>query len=96
MTSFYTGKVVEIDYTNWKGERRYRRVVPRDMWFGISRWHHERQWFLRAWCLESNEQREFCMATIHDWRSAALKAKGPTPKDIDDGIRTGERFSLEK
>jgi hypothetical protein len=36
------------------------------------------------------------IADEYEAQIAALKAKGPTPKDIDDGIRTGERFSLEK
>lgn len=85
MTSFYDGKVVEIDYTNWKGERRWRRVVPRDVWFGISRWHHERQWFMRGWCLESGEQREFCMATIHGWREASDQSL-PWRKESENNV----------
>lgn len=54
-----------IDYTNWKGERRNRRVMPLTLWFGVSEFHDEAQWFLRAIDLERNVMRDFSLSTIH-------------------------------
>jgi len=68
--SFYTGKIVEIDYVNWRSERRVRRIVPRDVRFGTNEWHPTPQWFLLAVCLEKCDLREFALSGIRAWRSA--------------------------
>ena len=56
---------IVLDYTNWKGERRDRRVMPLTLWFGVSEFHDEAQWFIRAIDLERNVMRDFALATIH-------------------------------
>jgi predicted DNA-binding transcriptional regulator YafY len=56
---------IVLDYTNWKGERRDRRVMPLTLWFGVSEFHNEPQWFIRAMDLERNAMRDFALATIH-------------------------------
>jgi hypothetical protein len=71
MTSFYDGKVVEVDYTNWRGVRRLRRLVPRTIRFGRSEFHDDEQWLLVATCLESCRELEFSIKTIHSWRVAS-------------------------
>ena len=60
--------IVEIDYINWKGERRVRSIRPIRAWFGKTIYHPEPQWLWAAWCLESMEERDFAMAGIHAWR----------------------------
>jgi hypothetical protein len=37
-----------IDYTNWKGERRPRTIVPLRVFYGRSEFHQEPQWFIHA------------------------------------------------
>jgi predicted DNA-binding transcriptional regulator YafY len=61
------GKVVTIDYKNWAGERRLRRIQPIRMEFGSNVWHHEPQWLLVALDLENGEERAFAMKDIHSW-----------------------------
>lgn len=62
-------RAVTIDYTNWRGERRERRVVPREIWFGLSPYHPDRcRWFLSALDTEMGEERSFAMDSIHSWR----------------------------
>ena len=56
---------VELDYTNWKGERRWRRVLPRKLWYGMTNYHREPQWFIRAVDLEKNATRDFALRDIH-------------------------------
>lgn len=61
---------VMIDYTNWHGERRWRRVRPLRMSFENSEWHHDTQWIMHAIDVEYAAVREFAMKDIHAWKSA--------------------------
>jgi predicted DNA-binding transcriptional regulator YafY len=56
---------IVLDYTNWKGERKDRRIMPLTLWFGVSEFHDEPQWFIRAMDLDRNVMRDFSLATIH-------------------------------
>lgn len=58
---------VNIDYTNWRGERSIRTIIPYSIRFGISGWHTEPQWLLRAFDVDKGDDREFAMADIHRW-----------------------------
>jgi hypothetical protein len=60
---------VMIDYTNWRGERRVRHVLPFDMEFTESEWHPQPQWILKALDMERSDgvMRDFAMAHIHSW-----------------------------
>lgn len=62
-----TDLIVEIEYTNWRGERARRLIIPSTIRFGGSHWHKEQQWLLRAWDISKGEAREFAMKDIHDW-----------------------------
>lgn len=61
---------VEIDYTNWRGERSRRRVLPLSWRFGSNEWHTTDQWLMTAHDLEKDAEREFAMSGIHSWRIA--------------------------
>lgn len=56
-----------IDYTNWRGERYWRKILPIAIWHGTTEWHHEPQWFLRAMDIEKGELRDFAMTNINGW-----------------------------
>jgi predicted DNA-binding transcriptional regulator YafY len=58
---------VIIDYTNWKGQRAARRIVPRRIYFGRTDYHKEPQWLLDAYCRVKDEERTFAIADIHMW-----------------------------
>lgn len=62
---------VEIDYTNWRGERAKRIIRPLQIWFGSTEWHPEPQWFLSAFDLAKANSRDFAMKDIHGWEGAA-------------------------
>lgn len=66
--SFYD--LVMIDYTNWRGIRRKRVVVPVAITFEGSVWHPERQWLLKARDVEKGDERFFAMKDIHSWEPA--------------------------
>lgn len=58
---------VQLDYTNWKGVRGPRVIIPLLMTFGTNVWHREPQWLLYALDCEKNEERSFAMRDIHSW-----------------------------
>lgn len=62
------GKVVSIDYTNWRGERGLRKIVPVRIYFGQTSWHPGDQWLLEAIDVDKGELRTFSMSHIHEWR----------------------------
>lgn len=58
---------VTIDYTNWRGERRLRTIVPKFVSFGANQWHKTPCWLLDAYDVEANEIRSFRLADVHSW-----------------------------
>jgi len=60
-------KIVGIDYTNWRGERTLREIIPISIRFGTSEWHPEPQWLLLAYDIDKQAEREFAMDGIHKW-----------------------------
>jgi len=61
------GLLVEIDYTNWKGERARRVIEPLRLSFGSNEWHQEPQWLLEAIDVEKDCERTFALKNIHAW-----------------------------
>ena len=59
--------VVKIDYTNWKGERSFRYIVPVKCFFGSNEWHTAPQWLLEATDVEKNALRTFAIKDIHSF-----------------------------
>ena len=64
-----TSVVVEIDYTNQRGERSTRRVVPLRWDFKSTPHHRKMQWMMQAIDLDKNDIRDFAMADIQGWRT---------------------------
>ncbi len=62
--------VVAIDYTNYRGERAIRRILPLRMRFAATEWHPERQWLLTAIDVEKDAERDFAMRDVHSWAPA--------------------------
>jgi hypothetical protein len=72
---------VEIDYLNWRGERRKRivRVIEGSFRFGANDWHTDPQYLFKAYCVESGDEREFAMSGLYGWRpvgSDELRKRG--------------------
>lgn len=61
-------KIVEIDYTNYRGERGVRQIQPKKLFFGSNEWHPKEQWLLEALDLSKKADRLFAMSEIHSWR----------------------------
>ncbi len=75
-------RAVVLDYTNWRGERRARRVLPRGLRFGATAEHAEPGWLLDALDLEKGEARAFALTGVHGWRAAAAEEEAPAEKGV--------------
>lgn len=60
-------EIVQIVYTNYRGETNVRKIVPQRVWFGESDWHRGPQWFLEAVDLEKNAERSFALKDVRCW-----------------------------
>jgi predicted DNA-binding transcriptional regulator YafY len=66
MDQFDLARAVDIDYTNHKGERRVRKIVPVGvMHFANNQWYPTDQWLFNAIDIEKNEMRSFSLNNIH-------------------------------
>lgn len=58
---------VAIDYTNWKGKRRWYLIKPLRLVHGSNEYHKEKQWLLEAFDVQEKAIRTFAMKDIHRW-----------------------------
>ena len=63
--------VVRIDYTNHRGTRSDRVVLPVELRHEATEHHPERQWLLDAWDLGKRALRTFAMQDVHSWSPAS-------------------------
>ena len=62
-------KVANILYTNYKGERAWRQILPVRIWYGSTEWHPEAQWFMDAEDVLRGCTRSFALSDIALWKS---------------------------
>jgi predicted DNA-binding transcriptional regulator YafY len=66
--SIDTNKTIKILYTNYRGEKGHREILPEKIWFGSTQWHEEEHWLLDALDVKKGESRNFAMKDIHEWK----------------------------
>lgn len=64
---------VYIDYTNHRGERSIRHILPIAMAFFSNEWHPEEQWLLISRDIVKDEGRSFAVKDIHRWSPDPLE-----------------------
>jgi predicted DNA-binding transcriptional regulator YafY len=60
-------KTVEIVYTNWEKKTSVRKILPRNIFFGPTKYHLAPQWILEAFDVNKQEVRFFAMKDIIKW-----------------------------
>lgn len=55
------GVAHRVLYTNYKGERRERCIIPIHLWYGSTEYHPEPQWLMQALDKEKQQVRDFAM-----------------------------------
>lgn len=74
------GRVIRINYRNYKGETRLRTIIPASVWWGATEWHPEEQWLLEALDFEKGEMRDFA---LKDFCSVPQEAEDElTPQEV--------------
>jgi predicted DNA-binding transcriptional regulator YafY len=65
-------QVVVIDYTNWRGERSARQIIPEAHTFRFedTPYHPGPQWVFDAFDCGKAEVRTFAMKGVHSWSPA--------------------------
>ena len=58
---------VRICYTNHRGERRERVILPTRIYFGSNEWHKEPQWLMLVHDFEKGESRHIAVKDISSW-----------------------------
>ena len=53
--------VMEVAYTNYRGEKSIRRITPHSVRYGSTTWHVDQQWLLKAWDHHKMAVREFAL-----------------------------------
>lgn len=62
-------QLVDIDYTNYRGDRAIRTVMPIEIFYGTNKFHPGEQWLLLAHTLDRDgDKRTFAMRDIHSWK----------------------------
>lgn len=56
----------KIDYTNYKGERRLRDVIPQSLKFEKGNPYHGDSWILEAYDVEKRRVRFFDLKCVHN------------------------------
>ena len=64
--SFMERRMVVLDYTNYRGERRQYIVVPIKLWFAKTEYHPCAQWLLMAH-VPGKGRRDFALKDVHSW-----------------------------
>lgn len=57
---------IEIDYTNYRGERALRKIIPWRFEFKTSEHHLDRQWMIIGWDIGKQAWRSFPLKDIHN------------------------------
>ncbi len=70
-------EAVRILYTNWKGERGWRLILPRELPFKSTEFHPEEQYILEAWDFIKQADRSFAMRDIELWVPTQTILPGP-------------------
>lgn len=60
--------IVEITYTNYRGEKGNRRISPKNIYYGSTQHHSEPQWLLSAYDMDKQAFRDFAMKDISSWQ----------------------------
>lgn len=72
-----------IDYVNHRAVRGRRRITPHSIFFGVTEWHPEPQWFLRATDLDKKATRDFALKDL------------AAPPSAQPGTPTGEERAAQ-
>lgn len=66
-------KIIEILYTNWRGDMEKRRIIPERIYFSQTQWHSREQWVMDAYDVGKEGNRTFALKDIQAWLPQELQ-----------------------
>lgn len=75
MLKFSIREVSLVDYTNYKGNRGLRLIIPQERFIGETEFHEGKQELLRCFDLDRVAERTYALCDIHDWIDDEAKVK---------------------
>lgn len=61
---FSTHDTIKFKYVNWQGETGIRTVKPIKLWFGTTEFHPDNHWFLKAFDIDKDAERDYAIEDI--------------------------------
>lgn len=58
---------IKVEYTNYRGEKGIRTIVPLGYEFGSNEYHKEEQWLLKVWDIDRQAERVYAAKEITRW-----------------------------
>ncbi|WP_192799365.1 hypothetical protein [Brucella anthropi] len=89
------GEPARIIYTNYRGETAERTITPKRVWYGISDWHPEPQWFLTAFDHDKNADRDFALIDFGHAQPSAARDLG-LGEAVREHLKWFERFICDQ
>jgi hypothetical protein len=64
---------MEVIYTNWKGVKAKRNILPFFIYYGSNQWHKEKQWLVKVWDLDKKAFRTYTLKDMEFGKNASNK-----------------------
>ena len=58
---------IKVEYTNYRGEKGIRTIVPISFFFGTTEYHPEEQWLIKLWDVDRQAERIYALKEITRW-----------------------------
>ncbi len=58
---------IKVEYTNYRGEKGIRTIIPLNFFFGSNEYHTQEQWLLRVWDCDRQAERIYAAKEITRW-----------------------------
>lgn len=89
---------VSFDYTNHRGVKGRRTVIPMTLSWGSNEWHKEPQYLLHAWDMDKAGERTFAMKDISNWTpyTPAPAVRTLTPEEYEAKVKKGKKITFSK
>lgn len=58
---------IKVEYTNYRGERGIRTIVPISFYFGTTEYHPQEQWLVKLWDVDRQAERIYALKEISRW-----------------------------
>jgi hypothetical protein len=58
---------IKVEYTNYRGEKGVRTIVPLSFFFGTTEYHPKEQWLIKLWDVDRQAERIYALQEITRW-----------------------------